>query len=76
MRAASAPDGASALRAVREANLAGQPFDLAILDMQMPGMDGLALARALRRLSSVVQVVQITADEAPWSEHATKVIPV
>jgi signal transduction histidine kinase/CheY-like chemotaxis protein len=48
MRAASAPDGPSALRAVREATDAGRPFDLAILDMQMPGMDGLALARALR----------------------------
>jgi hypothetical protein len=35
-----------------------------------------ALARALRRLSSVVQVVQIATDDAPWSEHATKSIPV
>jgi hypothetical protein len=35
-----------------------------------------ALARALRRLSSVVQVVQVTTDATPWAEHATKSIPV
>jgi len=36
---------ADALRWVQQ----GQPFDLAIIDMHMPGMDGLELARALRQ---------------------------
>ena len=41
-------DGPSALRALREAARRSEPFDLGILDMKMPGMDGLTLARVIR----------------------------
>lgn len=37
------------------------PFDLVFLDIEMPGMDGITLARELRRLSSDVPVVFLTA---------------
>ncbi|MEY4526698.1 MAG: hypothetical protein RL768_417 [Nitrospirota bacterium] len=43
-----AEDGPSALALIRRAATEGKPFDLAILDMHMPGMDGLALGRAIR----------------------------
>ncbi len=44
----SAEDGPSALAMIRRAAAEGKPFDLAILDMHMPGMDGLQLGRAIR----------------------------
>ena len=44
----SAEDGAAALAALRSATAAGTPFTLAVVDMQMPGMSGLALAQAIQ----------------------------
>jgi signal transduction histidine kinase/CheY-like chemotaxis protein len=38
----------AALGALHEARSAGRPFTMAILDFQMPGMDGLALAERIR----------------------------
>lgn len=36
------------LQCLRQAAEQGEPFDLAILDMQMPGMDGMQLARCIK----------------------------
>jgi signal transduction histidine kinase/DNA-binding response OmpR family regulator len=48
MRAGTARDGNEAIESLRQAASEGRPYDVAILDMQMPGMDGLAVARAVR----------------------------
>ena len=48
MRARSAESAAEALMAMRQASSVGEPFDLAVLDMQMPAMDGMQLARAIK----------------------------
>jgi two-component system response regulator BaeR len=48
-------DGAQALAAIRRA-----PPALAVLDLMLPGMDGLALCRAVRAFSSV-PIVMVTA---------------
>jgi PAS domain S-box-containing protein len=48
MRCESAPDGQAGLEALRDAAREGRPFELAIIDMKMPRMDGLELAAAVR----------------------------
>ncbi len=67
-RVFTASSGEDALRM-----LAQQPFDLALLDVQMPGMDGLALTRQLRARPSDAAVrmpiLALTANTDP-ADHA------
>jgi signal transduction histidine kinase/DNA-binding response OmpR family regulator/HPt (histidine-containing phosphotransfer) domain-containing protein len=68
MQSRSAGGGAEALGAVLEASAA--PFDLALLDLQMPGMDGLALAQAIHALPGTAGtrlIILTSLDELPPS---------
>ncbi|HSF26241.1 MAG TPA: LytTR family DNA-binding domain-containing protein [Actinomycetes bacterium] len=56
-----AQDGATALRLLDE-----QQVDALFLDIRMPGLDGLALARVLARFKEAPQVVFVTA----YDDHA------
>jgi signal transduction histidine kinase/CheY-like chemotaxis protein len=47
MEVEQAADGREALIVLEAAIDRGEPFDLAVLDLQMPGMDGIQLARAI-----------------------------
>ncbi len=42
-------NGRDALNAMRAAGAAGEPFQIALLDMQMPGMSGFALTEEIKR---------------------------
>ena len=51
-----APDGESALAACRE-----REFDVVLLDITLPGMDGFAVCKALRLQSDTVGIIFLTA---------------
>jgi len=54
-RVRTAVDGSQALQAVKE-----EHFDLVLLDLKMPGMDGLQVLREIKRQSPATEVVMIT----------------
>ena len=64
-----APDGATALQAVQAA---AEGFDVVLMDLHMPGMDGFAATRAIRALPpprGTVTIVALTADAFHESRH-------
>ncbi len=62
MSAESASDGEEGLARLRAAVQAGTPFDVAIIDMQMPKMDGWTLARRVKADPAIrgVRLVMVT----------------
>ena len=62
-----ATDGESAVRMMREHREAGQPYDLILLDWQMPNLNGLETARLIRKnYSDKIPILLLTAYD--WSD--------
>ncbi len=59
--AGSAPDGQSALRLMTELSTAGQPVELVLLDMNLPDLHGLDIARRMRAAGLFADIIAITA---------------
>ncbi|MDE7261331.1 MAG: response regulator, partial [Oscillospiraceae bacterium] len=62
-----ATDGKAAVQMMQEHREAGHPYDLILLDWQMPNLDGLATARLIRKnYSKKIPILLLTAYD--WSE--------
>ncbi len=67
-----ATDGNAALESFLSAQAGGSPFDLVLMDIRMPGLDGLEAARRMRaaEMSGRVPIVALTANAVPENREA------
>jgi signal transduction histidine kinase/DNA-binding response OmpR family regulator/HPt (histidine-containing phosphotransfer) domain-containing protein len=72
MRVVATDCGARALELMREAAQSGQPFDIAIVDLQMPDMDGLMLGQAIRDDPSISATPLVMLSSLALSTYAAK----
>jgi len=61
MQVAKAATGAEAVQWVRAAVDGGEPCELVVMDWQMPGMNGIEAARAIRQLDRPPKIILLTA---------------
>ncbi|WP_461189781.1 response regulator [Arthrobacter sp. Z4-13] len=59
--AGTAPDGQSALRLLSEFTAGGNPVELVLLDMNLPDLHGLDIARRMRSAGILADIIAITA---------------
>jgi PAS domain S-box-containing protein len=70
VRCELAADGFQALKLLREAVEAARPFQVAILDMQMPQLDGITLARLVRADPTIAETQMLMISSAGQNGEA------
>ncbi len=67
MGSGAAGDALGGLRMLRERAMAGEPYDLALVDFKLPDLDGIAFARSVKAdaLVSATRLVLMSAYDAP-----------
>ncbi|MEI6667761.1 MAG: CHASE domain-containing protein [Acidobacteriota bacterium] len=73
VRAEEAPDGQTALEMLRRAATADDAFQSAILDLQLPGLDGVALADAIKSDDTLKNIHLVLMRSADQTGHAKRV---
>ena len=56
----TAPDGLTALKLLDQAIQAGQTFEIVVMDVRMPGMDGLETLRHMKEKAPKIPVILLT----------------
>ncbi len=65
----SARDGREGLGMIMSASSCGEPYDIVLMDMSMPELDGLACLREVRRMRIEVPIVMVSANAFPEEQR-------
>ncbi len=68
----TAENGSQALEKLRVAAETSRPYDVALIDWQMPEMNGIELARCIRRDFDKKKISLVMLSSAPFDEEATR----
>ncbi len=72
MRNGSCAGGEAALRALRQAHAAGDPYHIAIVDYRMPDMDGVTLGQAIKADRALRETALVLLTSASQPENAAR----